>query len=433
MANNLNFSLGSICKQRFKQVLYNIPPPRYETISPYDGTYTKEQLDMRRKAEVLKYNKNGSNFSSTKVGKWTQLVSGNSTTQKGSYPTINYVISDYQNNFQTISAKYPNTIQLIPTSQYTVDKYGNRIVNEDAYQVVGKTGFYTINYVQNDILNTCPLDNLIPTPTSSCDVPGPITYLIDDETVPLYNYATKTNSYANDTNVSQPSLWRYNPTNDIILTNINDTILTLLITDKIDKPFYTFSLQIPFSIYITGTNISATAIADPIHYPFYFPDLAIGINSIIFGVKYGDSDINFASDPIISISSNQTYELTKINGIYPVNNFNPLQFDISFSHIPTTSYDSYVAQVFGGIINISNIQLYTEPGYVYDFYLKINNTGLMFPSNNQNLYYNIIIQNTQYHIIVNSTNISTISQNTIVYPLNNIPIPTHSGIYVTGT
>jgi hypothetical protein len=45
---------SKVCIQRRFQFLYNNPPPRLTPTSPYkSGEYTKEQLDMRRKAEVL--------------------------------------------------------------------------------------------------------------------------------------------------------------------------------------------------------------------------------------------------------------------------------------------------------------------------------------------------------------------------------------------
>lgn len=46
-----------ICEQRKQFQLYNIPPVRYEPKSPYPS-FTQEQLNMRRKTEILKYNKN---------------------------------------------------------------------------------------------------------------------------------------------------------------------------------------------------------------------------------------------------------------------------------------------------------------------------------------------------------------------------------------
>ena len=48
---------SDLCKQYVNYVQFNIPLPRYTPISPYGRKqpYTKYDLDMRRKAEILKY------------------------------------------------------------------------------------------------------------------------------------------------------------------------------------------------------------------------------------------------------------------------------------------------------------------------------------------------------------------------------------------
>jgi hypothetical protein len=81
MASNQNI-LTDICtlyQQRRKEQLLNVPPSRETLISPYETTnFTKFQLDMRRKAEVLKYN--SGNTKTNKLSKkqlWSQLVKGN--------------------------------------------------------------------------------------------------------------------------------------------------------------------------------------------------------------------------------------------------------------------------------------------------------------------------------------------------------------------
>ena len=50
-------TLSNLCREYIKYSEYNVPLPRYTPISPYGGNtpYTKYDLDMRRKAEVLKY------------------------------------------------------------------------------------------------------------------------------------------------------------------------------------------------------------------------------------------------------------------------------------------------------------------------------------------------------------------------------------------
>ena len=114
MSNTIN--ILSLCYQRKQQQLYNFPLPRYTPISPYPK-YTQFQLDMRRKAEILKYS---SNLSSSKTNnlskkeKWAKLA-----------------------NAKNNSVKY------------------------------------------------CPGNLSLATLSTSCDVPGPITILYNDNSIPL--------------------------------------------------------------------------------------------------------------------------------------------------------------------------------------------------------------------------------------------------------
>jgi hypothetical protein len=64
-----NISLDVLCDQRKKQMLFNNPQSRYTPANPYNGTFTKYQLDMRRKAEILKYSNTNS---SSKTNNLTQ-------------------------------------------------------------------------------------------------------------------------------------------------------------------------------------------------------------------------------------------------------------------------------------------------------------------------------------------------------------------------
>jgi hypothetical protein len=78
MANSCN----TIEQTRRNGLIFKIPPPRYNPTNPYNEGFTKDQLDMRRKAEVLKYNKTA-NGRITKIQSWTQVVSG--ITQRRAY------------------------------------------------------------------------------------------------------------------------------------------------------------------------------------------------------------------------------------------------------------------------------------------------------------------------------------------------------------
>ena len=63
-----DLNLDTICNQRKRQMLFNVPPIRYNPISPYSGNVyiTQSKLDMRRKAEILQYNANKTNTKTNK-------------------------------------------------------------------------------------------------------------------------------------------------------------------------------------------------------------------------------------------------------------------------------------------------------------------------------------------------------------------------------
>ena len=126
-----SFNITTICNQRRSWQMLTAPI-RYtsETLTPYP-TYTQDQLNMRRKTEILKYKSNASN---TKT---------NSLTKSQQYSQI-------VNSSKTIS-------------NYSI--YLNKLNNTN-----------------------CPDDSMIPTPTSSSDVPGRIINLKYQPTIPLYNY-----------------------------------------------------------------------------------------------------------------------------------------------------------------------------------------------------------------------------------------------------
>ena len=438
-----------MCFQYRGQQSFNVPPPRYNIVSPYNGKYTQFQLDMRRKAEVLQYKNNASSTKTNNLTRsqiWTQMARGNSNTQISNFPSVNLTIIDYLGNYQTINIQYPNTIRQSPSTQYLLgsdgnilrDPFGKPLINKNAYRIVGQNGYYDIHINVNDAAS-CAQDASILTPTTSSDVPGPIMYLNYDETVPLYNYSKKTASFSYDTTLPNANKWLFNPDTNILLNNGSiKSFLSLLITSQIDQSSYNYSLRIPFSMFITGTNISEGVFNDPSNNPIYFPNLVLGINSLVFNVKYSEKELTFQNNPTISIqcynninngNHNNPVSLEYNDGVYNVPNtanLYPLQLDVSFSVPPTNVNDSYYANVYSGIIDISNILLPTEPGYIYDFYLQMNTTNIQFitydashnmvTSNNELLYYNSAIQNTDYGFFLNTMPSSNVANNCVTYP-----------------
>lgn len=436
MSNStINFALTSLCQQRSKQLLFNTPLPRYTPISPYNGAFTKFQLDMRRKAEVLKYNNNSSSTKTnnlTRAERWSQIANGNSNSQSSNFPSINLTLVDYQGNYTNIIVKYPDTLKTIQTPQYSIDSNGNTVLDINAYQIVGNNGYYYVNIITEGALNQCNKNTLISTPTSSSDVPGPVINLIGDESIPLYNYNKNVNAYSYNSNREQTKLWLYNPTSDIFLLNGKNTkILTMMVSNLVDQPSNIFTLQFPISLYVKGTNISSNVLLDPKNNSYNFTGLNVGIQSINFSVNYNNNPIQFANPPIISISGSQALQYN--NGTYIVNNTTntvnntQIKFDIAFQQPPTSSTDYYTAKLYIAYITISNINLPTKSGYVYDFYLKVNSSNINFKNSNiiDQTNYNNNIQNTVIGCYINS------STNIIQYNTN-ISVPTSTVPYIGG-
>lgn len=194
----------NVVAQRNTLRLLTPPPIRFNPVSPYP-TYTKYELDMRRKAEILQYNKNSTQKGRiTKAQQWANLVKG-----------------QFQRNTQT---------------EFVYDTDGN-----------------VIDTVVYNTIASCPQDKYLPTPSSSSDVPGPIVTLQYDPNVMLYNYADGENTFG----IINPDItdqWKIYTSNNILsLYGAEQTLATLAIFNT-DNPFTTFEINTPIGFYISGQS-----------------------------------------------------------------------------------------------------------------------------------------------------------------------------------
>jgi hypothetical protein len=329
-----DISINVLCDQRQKQMLFNNPQYRYTPQNPYNGTFTKFQLDMRRKAEILKYSNTSSSTKTnnlTKAEKYAQLISGKRQAQ--SYQSKIITTLDKKGIYNTVTVKYPDKLAITSVLES----------NPNSVKITGYQGFFTYTIIKNGLIVDCEADNLMPTPTSSCGIPGPIVSIIDDESVPLYNFtnATINNAAYSESQTSSNNLWTVNTKSNVLLsTNISSNIGSLLINPMIDQPAYTFTLEVPIGIYAMnspGKNGSAT----------------FTINGLFLDVKYSGS----------IVSESKIISLSRYSPNAPIT--------VQFSEL-STSINGYKYFAYIDKINISNILLYTNPGYVYDFFLTVN-------------------------------------------------------------
>ena len=344
MSGTTNISLATLCDQRKKQMLFNIPQARYTPQSPYNGTYTKFQLDMRRKAEILKYSNNTSSTKTnnlTRSEKFAQLVRVRSLS-KGFQDRIITTL-DLDGVYNQVTVRYPD--KLVITSVLAT--------YPGALQIVGYNGYFTYSIMQNGILVDCAADNLKPTSTSSCDVPGPIVQLIDDESVPLYNFLNYSISNAaySSSQVSNISPWNViTNKNALLYRDIYSNIGTILINSIIDEPTKTFTVEVPMGIYAKNSPGIIDGSANII------------IDRLYFKVEYSGSEVETGnSNPVLVNNLLRTPIL--VNYLELADSINGYNY---FAQIDTAS--------------ISNVFLDTSPGYVYDIFLSadLNTTESSF-------------------------------------------------------
>jgi hypothetical protein len=295
-------------KKRFQ--LLNIPPVRYnnlannpyQTINPSTGlNYTKTDLDMRRKAEILQYSSNRMSTQTnnlTKAQKYAQAING--SYQQRTYPQ-SFIIA--------------NTV--------------------------------------NNVVNLCPRGVIIKTSTTASDVPGTPMLLYDDPTVPLYNLLNTANRNAYGV-INQPLNPYITPYDYIRLPSIyvlylnasliqpQNTFTSIYIL-KVDVPNYIFSISTPISFNLSGTYLSQNSST------IFANALQISIFQTNINVKYSYSDMTLSSATTVSLFNQQTINVD----------------------VDLRTAAAFNASCYLGTLNINNLKLPVEKGFIYDIQVSI--------------------------------------------------------------
>jgi hypothetical protein len=190
----------------------------------------------------------------------------------------------------------------------------------------------------------CASDQNMPTPTSHCDVPGPIINLQYDETVPLYNYSGfNTRSYPNYVPDSLEP-WQIVTINDAWNDNTEpEAVFYLIINPTIDSPQHLYSVTIPIALMFSGTLVVPSSI-NPVTNPDYRGTQAtITILRAILNVYYNG---NLATTKLANTSS--------------------ASLSVTFNQVGAFN----ASQLFGAL-QFDDVALYTEPTYVYKFAVNL--------------------------------------------------------------
>ena len=212
--------------QRQRLAFYHTPPSRYTPISPYPAN-TKQQLDMRRKVEILKYSNNQQNSKTnnlTKNEKWALLSRGKSS-QTTSYSAL-------LSNRSTVCTS--NETKLTSSTASDIPGPPINIYYDPT------TPLY---YYQNASINHASYSNLPADDISELKLytQDEVTFLY--ESAPIYEMDDISNVLTTTTSSKNQSLQTRN--------NFVGSIVT---TIYMPKNAYIFSFSIPIGIWIMGSE-----------------------------------------------------------------------------------------------------------------------------------------------------------------------------------
>jgi len=298
--------------------------------------------------------------------------------------------SPYLQGFTSFQLNMRRKSEILKYSSNKQSTQTNSLTKKQSYA----TAMGTVN-ASRRVIN-CNSTDIIYTPSGAAGVPGSSIDLFLDNSVPLYNYATNTNAQGTG-EVQTVDKWKIIVEDDNTFINDDETkqIFSLNITELIDFPRYTFNLSIPIAFNISGVK------RQNIDNIYDYKNIEISLNQaepFDFIVKYNDNYVQNVNQ-IISYS-------------YDVSNLSSFSFDIS------NNADNFEATLYAGVLNISNITLYTEPGYVYDFYIK---PQLNINIGNDNITSTFFVEykDIKYGIVMNVT--EDLSSNTVNSILNTEP------------
>jgi hypothetical protein len=203
-------------------------------------------------------------------------------------------------------------------------------------------------------------------------------FIILDMNVPLYNYSKNNISYS-QLNTTDNAPWHTFTNHDIIMpSNSISELATLKIENSIPNNSYIYNISIPVGIYITGTIDPGIRVGTNIE----ILKNVVYINKINVLVYYNGQRVPLQQVPVIKWPKQL------------------LVFDVSYDKINNSDVLSVFSYV--GNINITNLFLYTSPGFIYDIRLQVDiGYDQIY---NVNAYY----PDVNYQLIANPSSISVL-------------------------
>lgn len=357
------YNISSICEQRARQQLTNIPPARFTVISPYPQ-YTQQQLDMRRKTEILQYKGNSTN-KHTKSERYSQLMK-----QK---------------------------------NQYSVS---------------------VLNDISNNII-TCTDIKLLPSSSTQSDVPGPAITLQYNPSIPLYNYQNfNIRNYGIIDQQQQQYLVK--TSNNISVSDSTGQTtpfiidwFSLYIKQTFPTVLHNFTVTTPIAFSIQG--IDSTIKPQPPPSPIHTQNFVSITSLIIYVDVYYNNTIVATNRPTLLQNNVDLQELIVTH------TYNTIVSPTTGRTIITqlnTNYNAskYTINQYNGTITVSNMILNVALGSVYDIKMECIFTSYIDTINTPINPAPTPIVTKNASLIINTTSTGTNSSGCLVnYIPSNLP------------
>ena len=362
MADPASVNACNTLAQRTAFLQMSMPSLRFNGVTnPYLNTgYTPSQLDMRRKAEILQYNKNSSQTNkptksqkfATAIGRSVNTGATFIGTISGTTLVVSFVRSGVITVGQSISGVGVTPGTIIVSKSQTIGTYTVNISHS--------IGVDTIMYATATAnTTTCANDLYVPTLSSSSDIPGPVITLQYDPTVPLYNYAQNTASLGL-INTEDTSEFINTTKDDIVSYDSIETVLLDLAITNVDTQRTTFSINTPIGIYVDGNATGADISGN------------ISLNSVEVSVYYGENKLSTLIAPNLPT-------LDELKGTI-------------VHYVVSTPNVNFSGVKHIGNLSITDLTLPTMNGYVYKIKLKFKLTSSKtgtYSSFNTRVYMNV--------------------------------------------
>ena len=379
-------SVNTLLMQKRSKALIYVPPSRFNLVNPYPH-FTQSQLDMRRKVEILKYNGNKQNTKTNNLTKKEHLAllsKGKTSSKISQYTILNNPVvcsRDLTKPTLTSSCNVPGSLMYL---QYNPDVplYNYNVVRTSGTEPETETlswKAYTKNVLDflesnNSNIASTDVPNILRTNTSKISSGSNLITLnsISELTVGNSIFAigipigTTILSFGNNNTIikiSNATTIDISSGTTLRFRNISTQTMirtyplgSILITDLMTVNRYSFNMSIPLGIWVRG--IYGYGVQDQYGNTITSPGTLLSsdtiniiITNIIITVTYNDIEITNTG---VSISYANTQPLS-----------------IKGSDIPKGAF--YGIQ-YVGFVNISGLNLQTQPGNLYNITMTVSYT-----------------------------------------------------------